>query len=156
MSIRGHKDVSAIAFFPDGNKCITGADDLRVWDIKTGECTMTLLGHHYSIRAIAVTPDGKKCISSYEDCTLLIWDLKTHCQVKELNKLDVIKYLFVSPDGETCICGSSASIYLLNLKTYEMNRIVVLPASLVGVNFSLSDIQTELKETLRQNGAIVS
>ena len=38
----------SVAILPDGNAISASADNtLKVWDLKTGQCVMTLQGHTY-------------------------------------------------------------------------------------------------------------
>jgi WD40 repeat protein len=54
---------------PDGRHVVSGSDDktLRVWDLATGETTVTLQGHAGPGNAVAVTPDGRHLVSGFDD-----------------------------------------------------------------------------------------
>jgi WD40 repeat protein len=70
--------VWAVALTPDGKRVVaTGAVDgpIRIWDLATGTCLDTLIGHTDRVDAIAVTPDGKRVISGSFDKTVRVWDL---------------------------------------------------------------------------------
>ena len=45
---------------------------LKVWDLKSGQCVMTLQGHTQSVISVAVLPDGN-VISASDDNTLKVW-----------------------------------------------------------------------------------
>jgi WD40 repeat protein len=71
---------------PDGRRAITGDADgtLRVWDLETGSCVLTLEGHDKGIdkwidkgiREVAISPDGQHAASySLSGSVLDWWDL---------------------------------------------------------------------------------
>jgi outer membrane protein assembly factor BamB len=75
-TLAGHRDmVYSLAAF-DG-KLFSGSEDrtIKVWDLKTGECTATLRGHRGAISSLAVF-DGKLFSGSW-DHTIKVWDLET-------------------------------------------------------------------------------
>src|SRR6185436_3413832 len=59
MAFYGHLDaVKSIAFFPNGQRFVTGSLDksARVWDLNTGKQLLCLLGHKSALNAVAVSP----------------------------------------------------------------------------------------------------
>ncbi len=70
----GHWVYSLAAF--DG-KLFSGSLEMtiKVWDLKTGQCTATLRGHEDSVYSLAIF-DGKLFSGSY-DGMIKVWDLKT-------------------------------------------------------------------------------
>ena len=154
----GHTEsITTLVISPDGKRCVSGSRDcsLRIWDMYSGQCLMTLYEHSGWITSIAITPDGKKCISSSEDNTLRIWDMYSgHC-LKTLKDIFIIHMTF-SHDGKRCIaCSWEGTVYELNLETYLLNPMRVLPLDISGVDLSKTIIPPEFKESLRLNGAIV-
>ena len=55
----------------DENLFVSGACDMlaKVWDIRTGKCTMTLRGHESDINSICLFPDGKAFGTGSDDST---------------------------------------------------------------------------------------
>ncbi|CAM6003121.1 unnamed protein product [Sphagnum balticum] len=83
-TLKGHTDcVRCVAF--DGATIVSGSYDktvriwrapystaeLRVWDVRTGECTHTLNGHTNSVWCVAF--DGTTIVSGSHDRTVRIW-----------------------------------------------------------------------------------
>ncbi len=67
----------SVAVLPDGNAISASRDKtLKVWDLKTGQCVMTLKGHAGYVISVAILPNGN-AISASWDNTLKVWDLKT-------------------------------------------------------------------------------
>ncbi|MFM6367676.1 MAG: WD40 repeat domain-containing protein [Dolichospermum sp.] len=48
-----------------------------MWDIETGQVSLTLAGHNDAVTSVKVTPDGKKIVSSGWDRTVKVWDIET-------------------------------------------------------------------------------
>ncbi|MGL5079795.1 MAG: WD40 repeat domain-containing protein, partial [Waterburya sp.] len=60
------------------------AHNLKLWQIKTGDCLQTFSGHQALINSIAFSPDGYTLVSSSEDETIKLWDVKTGQCLKTL------------------------------------------------------------------------
>lgn len=61
----------------DDNKIISGSRDhtIKVWDMRTGECRRTLLGHSASV--LCLQYDDRYIISGSSDATMIQWDVAT-------------------------------------------------------------------------------
>ncbi|KAI6178690.1 Transcription initiation factor TFIID subunit 5 [Aphelenchoides besseyi] len=70
-------DVTCVTFHPNCNYVIGGSDDhrIRIWDVLTGECVITLDGHRGVVHSVKVSPDGRTVVSASDDGTLSVWDL---------------------------------------------------------------------------------
>ena len=67
----------SVAVLPDGNAISASYDKtLKVWDLKSGQCVMTLQGHTDTVYSVAVLPNGNAISASYDN-TLKVWDLKS-------------------------------------------------------------------------------
>jgi len=60
-----------------GLHVISGSRDktIKIWQVASGACLMTLDGHDNWVRAVACQPCGKYLLSASEDKTIRIWDL---------------------------------------------------------------------------------
>jgi WD40 repeat protein len=63
QTLEGHtRDVTSVAFSPDGKQVVSGSDDQTVWlwDAATGGALQqTLEGHTRDVTSVAFSPDGK-------------------------------------------------------------------------------------------------
>ena len=48
---------------------------IKIWDVTTGQCLMTLVGHDNWIRGLSWHPGGKYLLSASDDKSLRIWDV---------------------------------------------------------------------------------
>ncbi|KAG9333949.1 hypothetical protein JZ751_009352, partial [Albula glossodonta] len=58
---------------------------IKMWDVSTGMCLMTLVGHDNWVRGVMVHPGGKFIVSCADDKTLRIWDYKNKRCMKTLS-----------------------------------------------------------------------
>ena len=67
---------SGVTFSPDGKRLATGTLDgtVKVWDLTSGQETLTLKGHTGAVTGLAFSPDGHRLISASADMTVRIWD----------------------------------------------------------------------------------
>lgn len=153
--------VTAIAVSPDGKCIVSGHEDysLRVWDIITGKSIGNIEGCEGSVTAVAVSPDGKRIISVHDYGTMCIWDIETGDQIEEpIERQTISAYVgAVTMDGKYIVsCEDGGDISISDIETQENRTIHIHPLSFFGLDFSRADIaDSELKETLRQNGAKV-
>jgi eukaryotic-like serine/threonine-protein kinase len=47
---------------------------VKVWDLTTGQETLTLKGHTSMVTNLAFSPDGHRLITASADMTVRIWD----------------------------------------------------------------------------------
>ena len=68
-----------MSFNPHGSTVATGSMDntARLWDVNSGECLHTLLGHTAEIVSLNFDTSGQKIITGSFDHTVKLWDVKT-------------------------------------------------------------------------------
>ena len=71
--------VHGIGLQPDGRILVSGSGDqtVRMWDIESGQCLQTLLGHSKAIYRVALNPTFTILASCSEDETIRLWDVET-------------------------------------------------------------------------------
>ncbi len=76
---------------------------IPVWDIATGQCMHTLMGHNNSVTSTAITTDNTKVVSSSYDNTIKIWDMTTgHC-LKTLQSLKTANDVLIADNNSKII-----------------------------------------------------
>jgi WD40 repeat protein len=116
--------VLAVAVTPDGRRAVSGSvvdlavapteqralktKALRLWDLQSGQCLRTLVGHTADVNAVAVTPDGRRAVSGSNDATLRVWDLDSGQLVRTLQgHSGAVNAVAVTPDGRQAVSASS-------------------------------------------------
>jgi WD40 repeat protein len=86
----GPSTVSAVAVSPGGRHVVTGSGDgtVKVWDVDTGEITLTLRGHTPGVKCVAVSPDGRRVASGSSDGAVKVWDTDSGREVRTIRAHD--------------------------------------------------------------------
>ena len=76
---RSYNYVTSVGFNHDGTKIVSGSYDktIRVWNVDTGECILTLKGHTDGVRSVVFNHDGTKIVSGSYDNTIRVWNVDT-------------------------------------------------------------------------------
>ena len=120
----GHKTegLTSVAFTPDGKRVLTAewgdafgysfgsSNNMRLWDVATGEELQVFEGHTAGISMIAVSADGRKALTGSEDGTIRLWDLETGVEIRSIfAHTEGVFSVALSPDGRTALSGSMAN-----------------------------------------------
>ncbi|MFN6559523.1 MAG: NB-ARC domain-containing protein [Nostoc sp. ChiSLP01] len=124
LTCLGHIDwVRAIAFSPNGSTLCSGGIDqnVKLWDVNTGECLKTLTGHADRVRTIAFSPQGEILASGSDDWAVRLWNISDNKCYKILQEhTDIILSVVFSPKGKILASGSSdQTVKLWNFRTGE-------------------------------------
>ena len=78
--LEGHTSVvNSVGFNHDDTKIVSGSYDrtIRVWNVATGECILTLEGHTGEVTSVVFNHDGTKIVSGSWDNTIRVWNVDT-------------------------------------------------------------------------------
>ena len=75
----------SLSVAPEKQIFVSGACDAtaKVWDIRTGKCVQTFLGHESDINAVQFFPNGEAFGSGSDDASCRLFDLRAD---RELNQ----------------------------------------------------------------------
>lgn len=90
---------------------------VKLWDMATGDCVLTLNGHTSTVRTVKLTED--RIISGGRDGTIRIWDLQGNCIFILENHKASVRCLDICGD-ELISCSYDGSVYLWNWRTGEL------------------------------------
>ncbi len=71
--------VRSVAFNKKSDMLASGYDDctIRLWEVTTGNCLRTLIGHTNSVLSVAFNNESTILASGSDDCTIRLWEVKT-------------------------------------------------------------------------------
>jgi len=103
------ESITAIAFSPDGQTALFGADrgespsDMILWDVNTGEEIRRFTGNPAGISSVAFSPDGRTAVSSGFGGAMILWDVATGQEIRRFEGYEgkPWEYVEFSPDGQT-------------------------------------------------------
>lgn len=139
--------ITAVSFSDASDKIYTGGidNDVKVWDLRKGEVSMTLQGHQDMITGMSLSPDGSYLLTNGMDCKLCIWDMRPYApqnrcvKILEGHQHNFEKTLLKcgwSPDGSKVTAGSSdRMVYIWD--TTSRRILYKLPGHTGSVNESV-------------------
>lgn len=146
--ITGHPDGKILADVSiDGKLAVSistdsvSADDkaIRLWDLDTCRCVLTLEGHTKQAHSIAISHDGKYAITASNDDTLRVWNLVTEKCVHIMKGPKVGRSAF-TPDGKFAVSATPFinGFMVWNLTTGQCIHKVERRLSETGLSVAIS------------------
>ena len=74
--MHGHDhNVSSVTFVPQSDFIVSSSRDksIKIWEVATGYCTKTLVGHREWVRMVRISPCGEFIGSCSNDQTVRVW-----------------------------------------------------------------------------------
>ena len=100
--------VQGLAISSDGKWFLSGSDDIRKWDAKTGKLLKNFVAPFmWGITSIELSPDNSKLASVAYDGTLRIWDVGTGRELYRFGgQVGWLWDVAFAPDGQNVLCTS--------------------------------------------------
>jgi WD40 repeat protein len=121
--------IASAVFSPDGRHIFTGESGFRgqYWDMVTGELIFTIktftvtknprtVYYIHGITACDFTSDGSRLITGDSDGEVQLWDMSTGLEVKRYEPGGYIRYIKISPDGDTFLMQDAARALIVNME----------------------------------------
>jgi WD40 repeat protein len=99
-------------------RLVSGSDDctLKIWNLQSGECELTLRGHTWDVDCCAVLTDGR-ILSGSADNTLKIWNYDGKCDITLEGHSGSVFCCAVLPDGRIVSGSADGTLKIWNAKT---------------------------------------
>src|SRR6185503_7167327 len=97
-------------FSPDCTCLLTGGDGavprVQIWDVESGNCLKTLIGHKEPVAALAWTKDERWVASGAFDQRVRLWDVRSGDCVRVLeNHRSYVRSVEFSQSGDKLLSG---------------------------------------------------
>jgi len=102
-------DANPFSIMASGRFALSGTEqgNLLLWDITTGKCVRTILGHSKAVNSVICSPDGRFVVSGGKDALIRVWDCITWTCINTLSgHTDPIVSIRFTPDGQFVISAS--------------------------------------------------
>ncbi|KAL1123372.1 hypothetical protein AAG570_002457 [Ranatra chinensis] len=121
-SISGSKNsIYSLAMNPSGTVIISGSTEkvLRVWDPRSCNKQMKLIGHSDNVKALVVNRDGTQCLSGSSDGTIKLWSLGQQQCIHTIRIHTEGVWALVANENFTSVIsgGRDKKIYINELRT---------------------------------------
>jgi len=124
MSLRGHTQVAAVRFLPNGRLVTAGDTTMRMWHPETGK-TEKVWKFSHSVETCCCSPDGRYIACGVVDGLVFVfdvrsqqqvavWEAHTNCRQGPLVQFYKDSAYLVSAAGFTCKIWSAQTSKLLN------------------------------------------
>ena len=157
-NIQAHKsDVSGLAILDDVAKLVTTSWDgeCKLWNLTSYELERELVKKNERFRSVAATPDGSKVALGMHSGKILLIDIETPSEIKQLiGHTDIVESLSIDTTGERLVSGSwDRTIRLWSL---TRNKEVSSGNLLAGITSVAWDPKGEVVFSTDFSGAITS
>jgi len=116
-TFEGHTSyVYSLAFSPDGQRFVSGANDLRVWRVDDGQLVHQIDAHQEAVTNVAVSPDGQLLASGSYDSAVKLWSARAGKPQYTLAYNAPVHAVAFAPDGTTVIAGGDQGVAVWRLE----------------------------------------
>jgi U3 small nucleolar RNA-associated protein 12 len=113
-----HAQVTCLCMAQDGKRVAAGYEDgrIRIWDLESHECAITLSGHKAAITCLQFNDSDSLLASGSSDTNIVIWDTVGEVGLYRLhghkNKVTDCRFLTTQASQQSYLVTSSADTYV--------------------------------------------
>jgi MYXO-CTERM domain-containing protein len=114
----GHTSrIGKVAYSPDSTRIVSVAQDVKVWDTRTGMLARTLQLGGDALLTFALHPDGRRIVTGSREGMVTVWDLDSGARVVHVQMpgTDFASQLAISLDGQRVVVGCRSGAFVLRL-----------------------------------------
>jgi WD40 repeat protein len=127
FSLEGHLwSVNNLDYSPDGTllASASGDDTIRLWDVASGQCVRTFLGHTDDVISISFSPDGNFLASGGNDQTIRLWTVASGDCIESLNQTGgAISTVDFSRHGRMLLTEEGGDVRLRRMDTETLEEL---------------------------------
>jgi WD40 repeat protein len=121
-SLTGHHGpITALSLDGSGHYLVSASEDatLRVFQLGTGECMMTLAGQQAAVRHMVLREDCERALTVGDDEDVLVWDVPGEQVIRRLaGHLRRVRGLCMTPDGRLAVtAGQEGRLRVWDVET---------------------------------------
>lgn len=118
-TFRGHEFfINSLLLLFDGRLASASqSNEIRVWNLESGQCEQILRGHTKAVNSLAILPTGK-IVSASCDETIKVWDVsKGLCQLTLIGHEHHVMCLAITPDGKIISGSADQTVKIWNISS---------------------------------------
>ncbi|OYE04592.1 protein kinase domain-containing protein [Nostoc sp. 'Peltigera membranacea cyanobiont' 232] len=117
-------DIKSVCMSADGQFALSGSgSNLKLWDIRTGECVRIFEGHTGSVNSVCLSADNQFALSGSSDETLKLWDIRTgECVRAFEGHTDSVNSVCINQYAYAVSGSSDKTLKLWDIRTGECVR----------------------------------
>lgn len=121
--------VTVLKTSPNNNQLAVGYDDgvVRLFDLASGECSVTFSGHKSPVNCLAFDTDGMRLASGSKDTNIIIWDVVAEAGMFRLSghKGPITQCCFLEKKNLLVSCSTDTLIKFWDLDTQHCFKTLV-------------------------------
>ncbi|CAL5229844.1 g13253 [Coccomyxa viridis] len=122
-------EITQVAASPTGSHIAAGHADgtIRIWNLETGDCEVTLTGHRRAVTALRYSRNGSQLASGSQDTDVILWDVIAESGLFRLraHTAEVTDLAFIERSNTLVTCSKDGYVRVWDLGTQHCYQILL-------------------------------